>query len=812
MIRRTLLACLLPLLAAAPAAAQGTATVPDPRAPPVGEARLIARLPVPGGTRAASGALSPDGTRYVFGAMAGDSLQLWLLDVRTRALRLLTPGGGRRHDPAWSPDGTRLAYWGSNGPLEGIFVLDLASGRESQVWTDTAETAFVHTPRWLGSDSLQFSRVDVFAMGPDEPWIVGAEGGPARRTDWPALEARVRRGDTRGAPYFSRCCGGGREGLWLGPAPGDAGRCLAGPIGSHRREAAWSSGRIAFPASRGMRDTLFDLYAADPARPGARRVRAPGGIGGLSTSAAGDVALLVHPAPGAPSELWIIPAGRLREDPRGDTLAACPDPPAEIGAFLQARQVPGVRTVTVMAEEPRERLAFFSVQFGREMDYGVYESREGVAFRGRVGWLLPSHGFEGEDTRTGLFDVGPGDAYLWSRELLGRLAGTRLGRIWTGVLLADPDVPAGALAMLVDSAARTEDADLAHRLLGAQRVQASHRWLIRLGGIPWPRGENPAWSVLWPVARQAIADPRTPEPVLFALASQLPGPYGGRNDSTVVPVARALAANPVARRSARILQRLALLQAPGGEGEDVRRGAAERLFAHGQAADSLLLPVVQALARDTARARRLLDEPAVRRSAWLTAQLATPMVPEDVLHRAVERVLADSAAPPAALASLGWMIRQLPDSASLLDRTASHPAARGNGPLLARLLRERRWWDATHRLPRLTEPLAAVLRDPATDERALYRIALELREARATPSLMQLLGNPRARGCAPVLQAIAEMSVPTYTPTAGPHVPDPHPAAVRDHAGALLAALLAAGPAPPCDVGAEDDDPLRSPG
>lgn len=799
MIRRTLLACFAFLLAAVPARAQQPAILPDPAAAPIGEARLVARLPAPGGTRAAWGALSPEGGRYAFGVMSGDSLQLWMLDVHTRAARRLTPGGHRRHDPRWSPDGTRLAYWGKVGDRDGIFVLDLASGRERSVWSDTSLTQFGHTPRWLGNDSIVFSWADVLANAPDQPWIVSAAGGPARRTGWPSLEDRRRRDDPRGTPYFGACCGGARQALWLRPPDGPA-RCLAGPVGSHRDEAAWSSGLLAFPASTRSQDTLMALYAADPARPGARTVRAPERIGSLSSSDAGDLALLVHPRPEGPSELWMIPAGRLRADPGGDTLAACPEPPAEIGAFLQARQVPAVRSVTVLLEDPAERLAFFAVSYGGQMDWNLWQSGRGVAFRGRVGWL-ERNGVPPGEPLPDAFDIHPGDDVLWSRPLLARLEGTNLGRLWMIRLLADPDLPDTALAMLVDSAARAGSVELARLLLGTPRVRADHRWLARLGEVPWPDGADPSRDLLWPVALQAIADPRTPEPVLYAIASQLPNLRGGRNDSTVVPVARALEASPTARRSARILQRLAVLQRLDADGASIRRAATERLLVHPQATDSVLLPVVRMLARDSAWTRRLVDEPAVRRSALLTAHVAWSYAPPDVLARARDRVLADSAAPAAALEALGWMIRHAADDDPVAARILSHPAARSHGPLLAAFLRERRLSSQSPLTRRIAGQLAAVLRDPAADERTLFRIASALQESAATPLAMLLLDHPRARRCAPTLERMAQMVEIHYSPPTGPHVPDPPASAVRARAEQRMAELQAAGPPPPCDVG-----------
>ena len=813
MIRRPLPAYLALLLVAGAAAAQepGRTTLPDPGVPDVGAARMIARLPVPAGGTAASGALSPDGERYVFGAAAGANVQLWLLELRTRELRLLTPGSGRRHDPVWSPDGSRLAFWGVDG-LDGIYVLDLAEGRERRVWADTSDNAFAAGPRWAGSDSLRFLLHHVMQGGRPDLWMVGAGGGPGRRIPLEAVPQHLRSRDARGTLRFGTCCGGGRQALWMEPAgPAAVARCLAGPTGSHRGEAVWAGphGPVAFAATIRGRDTLLDLYVADPAGGGARQVRAPPGIGGLTASLRGDVALLVHPSSRGPSELWIIPAGQLRGDAAGDGMAACPDPPPEIGEFVRAQEVPGVRSVTVLVSEPRERLAFFHVVYGQEVDWNVHQSRRGVAYRGRVGWVTGQPDAGPVRPPSPVFDVRAEDAYLYSRELLGRLGGTPVAREWMTLLLADEDTPDHALEMLADSAARAESTELANLLLGSPRVRANHRWLARLAGIPWTGGDNPAAGYLWPLALPVIADPATPEPILFALASRLPGPWGIGSDTTVISVARALAASPAARRSARIQQRLALLPHLEGEPVAIRRAAAERLLADPQATEALLQPVLELLVmRDSAATRRVLDAPAVRRSPLLTSLLASAFAPADVRLRARERVLADSAAPEPALANLAWMLPRHSDSVDLAERILAHPAARGNGPMLAAILRETHL-DAYRGTPpgfrlreRVEALLAAVLRDPRTDERELYRIARELRESTATRSMALLLENLRVRRCVPILNQAAMMTEFNFTPPTGPHVPDPSAGAVKARAGQLLAELPAAGP-PPCDVGTE---------
>ncbi|HEV2445720.1 MAG TPA: amidohydrolase, partial [Candidatus Sulfopaludibacter sp.] len=73
-------------------------------------------------------ALSPDGKRVVFEALN----QLWVMEIGGKP-QALTSDASYKEDPAWSPDGKRIAYASDKAGTEDLYVLDLASKRETRV-------------------------------------------------------------------------------------------------------------------------------------------------------------------------------------------------------------------------------------------------------------------------------------------------------------------------------------------------------------------------------------------------------------------------------------------------------------------------------------------------------------------------------------------------------------------------------------------------------------------------------------------------------------------------------------------------------
>ena len=85
--------------------------------------------------------LSPDGKQVVFEAMN----QLWLMPIGGKP-QALTHDKYYKQDPAWSPDGKRLAYSSDKGGTPDLYILDLATKKETRL-TATPDAAEV-SPAW----------------------------------------------------------------------------------------------------------------------------------------------------------------------------------------------------------------------------------------------------------------------------------------------------------------------------------------------------------------------------------------------------------------------------------------------------------------------------------------------------------------------------------------------------------------------------------------------------------------------------------------------------------------------------------------
>jgi TolB protein len=71
---------------------------------------------------------SPDGQSVAFHRDVGGTLQVFVLDVRTRTVRQLT-SVGRNEDPTWAPDSRHLAFVSDRAGYRQLWIIDLETGR-----------------------------------------------------------------------------------------------------------------------------------------------------------------------------------------------------------------------------------------------------------------------------------------------------------------------------------------------------------------------------------------------------------------------------------------------------------------------------------------------------------------------------------------------------------------------------------------------------------------------------------------------------------------------------------------------------------
>jgi TolB protein len=71
---------------------------------------------------------SPDGQTVAFHRDVGGTLQVFVFDVRTRAVRQLT-SVGRNEDPTWAPDSRHMAFVSDRSGYRQLWIIDVETGR-----------------------------------------------------------------------------------------------------------------------------------------------------------------------------------------------------------------------------------------------------------------------------------------------------------------------------------------------------------------------------------------------------------------------------------------------------------------------------------------------------------------------------------------------------------------------------------------------------------------------------------------------------------------------------------------------------------
>ena len=122
---------------------------------------------------------SPDGRQLVYVRSDEDeSADLWLMDANGGHKRALLRTPEFESDPSWSPDGSRIAYSARGEEGRHLYVLELASGRVTQVTDDPGRD---YEPDWSPDGTqLVFSRYNADEER-SQLFLSNADGSGERR-------------------------------------------------------------------------------------------------------------------------------------------------------------------------------------------------------------------------------------------------------------------------------------------------------------------------------------------------------------------------------------------------------------------------------------------------------------------------------------------------------------------------------------------------------------------------------------------------------------------------------------------------------
>lgn len=103
------------------------------------------------------GCISPDGKQLVYGSFqTGDqSLRFLLYHIQSKKSIPLTVSKGFRRNPAWSPDGTKIIYTDIMEGRQGLWIIDVATKKEEQIFNSVNANAT--TPHWQNDNSIIFT-------------------------------------------------------------------------------------------------------------------------------------------------------------------------------------------------------------------------------------------------------------------------------------------------------------------------------------------------------------------------------------------------------------------------------------------------------------------------------------------------------------------------------------------------------------------------------------------------------------------------------------------------------------------------------
>jgi hypothetical protein len=107
--------------------------------------------------------ISPDGKEVAFSGLEGATGDIFIVNLESREVRNVTKDGFGDYAPTWTPDGKSLVYLARASGNDKLFMLDLASGKKTQLTFGTHDDGGA---QFVDEDTLVFPST---AIDPNQP-------------------------------------------------------------------------------------------------------------------------------------------------------------------------------------------------------------------------------------------------------------------------------------------------------------------------------------------------------------------------------------------------------------------------------------------------------------------------------------------------------------------------------------------------------------------------------------------------------------------------------------------------------------------